>query len=1045
MRSRLRSRPLLAGVLVCLGICLSSWLFEQEGVAAGDKRPTPARVETVMIPGPLRSFLRMAGMSQNLEPADVLPLLARSIYLHGYQQGSPTEFLVLVNRYVHQARELQTLAGASSTIRVSGCADAGPLVEILGYRLRQGCGQPSFSLETANPERAFLTIDSGFPLVELEEALQHGTPFAYSYAASQVPVMFHESSWVGLSVSQRRSTGSLLDVLLSDQPVARLYMAMAKEDVETRSSLERSPGLKELLPFAGVLDFYGSEISIRSGRVVAPGGARAQGDWKELVWVSPESPGAFVSRLLAKDGGWMAVYFDALSRVNREQQEHLTDGSRLQRLYENFRQGNPDESAIRGMFPRAPGLLLLFTRVQWDPDGEIHVPGGLAVWKEIFRQKSDFRIVHDWGSHPRSWNTPEQFLEAMTAFSSLQSAHDPLQIYLTLSEIDRGRQPGQRLSVETVRLLAERYSRYSDWYLVFTEFPELNDASIVSFMQVAEAVDRTSNQTLRGNALGAFQASVGLWQILARQGQIPIGSLNTSWQSTIAPYASISSPTALFDGTRESLKQLLLAAGGSGNSSQQEVVDLLAGPRQQSADGERVHRQLAQRISSVLEDQRLVSLDTLFALSDGLHGMEQAGGTGDGLLPLAAELREFDLPHPIFTSGEKVTWAPPNYTSHHAELQVRTDLTRVIQTPGSGAQLEAARGELAPFLRDTLVGLNYAYYEPPGAQMLHHNPLFVRSHDFLEASVQGSDRLWSAPMLLGAGTPAGGGAYLMGSLADLSYALASTEQDFIAPERVQALIWKELVPELLVTATVPRWWNVTPEELHAVTLYQRSGEELLTASVADARLREKVVAVLSDRMSPQRVERVEQSLGRADEAAVLLRGMAPAETSYLAAEFRVRFPGEAARCGPANQQLDDLRSRYPAEASWERVSKDFGVPHPTLAQTNAREVLNVKPFPFFSSYSSRLFAESWESNNLYWARLADEMGYSPVVLNSLVPELTRHTIEKIFATDLEDWPAVLRAMQETGEEFRQGRIASLPPVNATLDGSKRKVSDATAQ
>ena len=105
----------------------------------------------------------------------------------------------------------------------------------------------------------------------------------------------------------------------------------------------------------------------------------------------------------------------------------------------------------------------------------------------------------------------------------------------------------------------------------------------------------------------------------------------------------------------------------------------------------------------------------------------------------------------------------------------------------------------------------------------------------------------------------------------------------------------------------------------------------------------------------------------------------------------------------------------------ERLSKDFGVPHPTLARTYGREMLNVKPFPFFGGYSSRLFGESWESSNLYWARLADEMGYSPVMLNRLVPELTRHMTAKIFATDLEDWPAMVRAMQETGEELRQGQ------------------------
>jgi hypothetical protein len=53
------------------------------------------------------------------------------------------------------------------------------------------------------------------------------------------------------------------------------------------------------------------------------------------------------------------------------------------------------------------------------------------------------------------------------------------------------------------------------------------------------------------------------------------------------------------------------------------------------------------------------------------------------------------------------------------------------------------------------------------------------------------------------------------------------------------------------------------------------------------------------------------------------------------------------------------------------------------------------------------------------------------MLNRLVPELTRRMIEKIFATDFEDWPAVLRAMQETGEEFRQGKIALVPTASAT--------------
>ena len=134
------------------------------------------------------------------------------------------------------------------------------------------------------------------------------------------------------------------------------------------------------------------------------------------------------------------------------------------------------------------------------------------------------------------------------------------------------------------------------------------------------------------------------------------------------------------------------------------------------------------------------------------------------------------------------------------------------------------------------MGLNYAYYEPPGAQVLHSNPLFVRSHDFSASSIQGIDEVWGSPALIGIGATAGGGAYLIGSLADLPYVLALTEEDFISPEKLQALIWRETVPELLVNAILPRWWGVSQDELHAAALYQRAGEELLTASAKQCRI-----------------------------------------------------------------------------------------------------------------------------------------------------------------------------------------------------------------
>ena len=976
------------------------------------------------IPGPLRSFMRMAAISQKAPPEEVLPLLARNVFTEGYQgwkgRGQATEFLILLTRYVQQARELTVLAGTDGIIRVVNCDDARPLLRILGYRARPDCGQSSTFLETADPERAFLTIDSGFPLPELEEALQGRKPFAYSFPSSEVPVLFTTQEWLVVSDQRDNNNRDLIDTLLHDPHVACLYWALSRLDPATSVELKREVGLRRLVRYGPVLDFYGSSIWIRSGRVIVPGGTSAEAAWSELVGSSPETPGAFVQRLLAKDRGWLAAYFDALSRVNATQQAYFTGIHRLRRFYYAYRAPDPSADAARSVFPSTPGVLLLLTRVRWEPDGEPQVPGNLQVWKEIIRKKTDSKIVHDWVRHTSQWNSSEQLLEAMFAFARVETDEGPLHIYLRLSELDYKRPLNERLTPETVRLLAGRFPEFSDQYLIFTEFPELGNNSITRFINAADTLNGISNHSLRGNAFGIFQSVVGLWQILARQGQISTAELDNSWQEIIKPFAGISSSAQLFDAGRTSLRELLRAATGKSDVSQDEIIDLLAGPHQASSEGRQIHQGMANRIRAVLDGQRLVSIDTLLALSDGLQEMAKGKAADQSLLALAAELREFELPRPIFRPSEKTIWAAGTYENRHTELQTRTNLSQVIKSPKSRSQVEEARSKLTPFLRDILVGLNYAYYEPPSSQLLHNNPLFVRSHDFSGDTIQGTDHVWQAPRLFGEGSPAGGGAYLLGSLAELPYVLAEAEQDFMAPENVQALIWRELVPGLVLSATLPRWWGVSRNELHAVALYQRVGEELLGAAASKEELRAKVISILSDRMVPKTSEQVESAL-REGHVADLLSRLTPADTFYLAVEFRKKYASDEA-IGPASRELDSLCKLYPAEVSWEVLSRDFGIPHPTLAQTYTRELLDIKPLPAFQGYASRLLAESWDSNNLYWARLADEMGYSPAALNRLAPELTRRMVEKIFATHFEDWLAVLQAMRETGEAFRQGKI-----------------------
>lgn len=1031
----LRSHTFCVASFLCLATYGSLWA----GAATNSSPAAPAALydnvsstssltslppETIVIPGPLRSFLRMAGISQEISTDDVLPTLARNAALYGYQAGRETEYLILVSRYVHLGRELLSLADSNGTIHIANCDEASRLVTTLGYRFQRPCGQKDTSLATANAERAFLTIDSGFPLTNLEQALSNNEPFTYTFPATRVPIFFKEQNWNGVSKWVRKPGDNMLDDLLHDQNLDRLYAALGRCDDETRDALFGSPGLKRLLNFAPVFDLYGAGINIHSGQVVVP--ANAEKDWEDLVGANPRSPGEFVVHLFSRDNGWLAAYYDVLSRLNREQQEHFAQSNRIHRLYSAFHSSSGKKNASAGVFPKNADLLMLMTSVKWEANGDPQIPGGLGAWEQILTRKNKDYNTREWIKRGHSWESPDRLLETLVASSNVESDSGPLQIFLMLGAMNAGRPKEHSLADSTELLIASRISQFNRWFPIFAEFPALDDTSIQRFVSAADHVDSISNPTQRANALGSFQADIGLWEILARQGQIPTDQLNASWQGAVQPFIGAGSSVQLFEAARTSLLSTLKATGLKGALTQDELVEMLAGPPQDNPDGQRVHQELASRIRAVLDDQRLVSLDTLFGLYDGLSEMAKGAHIGDRLLPLAGNLREFEMPRPIFTGSERSSWSPVVYTARHAELQVRTDLTRILKASANPAQLEAARGQLTPFLRDTLVGLNYAYYEPPGAEVLHNNPLFVRSHDFSSVSVQGFEQIWGVPELIGVGATAGGGAYLMGSLADLPYALAATEEDFIAPRNVQALIWKEVVPDLLVGSVLPRWWTVNRNEMHAAALYQRAGEELLVAAASNKELKEKVLGILDDRMTPDRMERTENGLRTAEAAHKLASETLPADAFFLAVEFRKKYPDQASKWGPAGQELEDLARKDSADVNPERLATDFGVPHPVLVVTNSCTLLNMKPLSAFGGNASRLLAESWESNNLYWARLADEMGYSPVMLNVLVPTLTRHMVSNIFASNIDDWPALLRALEETGEDFRHGKIAVQP-------------------
>ena len=92
----------------------------------------------------------MAGISQESKPADLLPLLARNAFLYGHQMGKKTEYLVLAERYVHLARELEPLAGPDGKIHVNSCDEAEKLIHVPGYQFEHGCSKQDASTDNTS-------------------------------------------------------------------------------------------------------------------------------------------------------------------------------------------------------------------------------------------------------------------------------------------------------------------------------------------------------------------------------------------------------------------------------------------------------------------------------------------------------------------------------------------------------------------------------------------------------------------------------------------------------------------------------------------------------------------------------------------------------------------------------------------------------------------------------------------------------------------------------------------------------------------------------
>ncbi|HUB81255.1 MAG TPA: hypothetical protein VMB03_20780 [Bryobacteraceae bacterium] len=979
--------------------------------ALKDDRPT------VPIPGPLRSFARMVAISGDARPNEILQALARNVVTNGYQAShsnealEQTEYLKLVHRYLSQAQELQKLAGDTKVIKIDNCdsPQVAELLRILGFRIRGGCGS-EVVLETVNAARAFLTTDSGFPINVLEESLRTNRPFVYDYHPTSATVIFGPEYWTG--GVKEKDPGDFIDTFISDPSLCRLYLGFSKLDSETAEELRKGIPFTRVKAYAHILDFFGGMFEIRGGKALVPGGPKSAALWGDLAGASPDHGADFFDKLMAKDDGWLASLYDSIARMNSPLEEYLLQPERLKRFYTAIRGRITSPGPARPVFRSNTDMMLLTTRLRLDPDGKPHIPGNLDVWKTLFTNHPQGKYDGKLTRLATTWKDPDDVIEALFALCRKTVENEPLKIFMAVSDLDRYRQ--KPLDPVTVDRLARDYHDYGAQYAVFSESHSISDRTITQFLDTVEALSKVREPAFRSDTIGSFQSLVSLWQILVRQGSIPDSQADATLSAIAGSFPAVHNNRELFDVGRENIKRLLAAAGEAKGTVQERVVAVLSGGAAEPGEGD-AHAEMAQEIGRILEAQRMVSLDTLFDIADNLAAVP--GGTKLNIAmvnKLTAALGEIPPARAALTGVEQNAMGYGYWTDRHIDLERKLNLRAAIERAGTdAAKLNDIRGLMAPLLRDTLLGFNYAYYAPPGAQILYTNPVFVRGHDFIGS--QGNYNTWRNTEVYGTGWPSNAGGRLVGSLATLPYALAEAEQNFLIPAQRQALIWGDLAPQMILSATTPRWWNVTPSQIHWVGLHLRYGREVMAEAASDAGVRGMALESLSKAASPARVDEIQKLLskGAAREALDLVT---PSELFVLARDMASK-PGKDDSCLLA--EIRRLAQASPRDVNYDAISRAFGTPKPTLANSYEPELLHLRTFPTLMGYSSRIMAESWESNTLYWAALADELNLPPAELNVRIPQWTRKLVEDIFASHLEDWPAVLRSLRQVGEEVRQ--------------------------
>lgn len=215
---------------------------------------------------------------------------------------------------------------------------------------------------------------------------------AASAGRDSVPLPGGAALWLAAS---GKSGDALARALLLEPDAALFYTGLASLDARTLAFVASQPALARDLyrRRAPAFAAFGRAITVGNGRVEVPGGAGAEAVWATIAGVSPASPAAFISALMARGNGRLAYFYASVASLD---EAHLRwvygpaedRAGRVAGLARIFEDVDPDWRVTAQPFRRPifdPSFALRFARV--TPDGGLAAPrplDALAYLRGLF-------------------------------------------------------------------------------------------------------------------------------------------------------------------------------------------------------------------------------------------------------------------------------------------------------------------------------------------------------------------------------------------------------------------------------------------------------------------------------------------------------------------------------------------------------------------------------------------------------------------------------------------------------------------------------------